>query len=395
MACLLACIAAIGSPSPADAADGQSAFNPDISLIFDLRAADLAFGDADREVPGFLLGPETGVGTDGMYLGESELVLSSNIDDRFFGYASIAMHLEDGETEVELEEAFIETLTLPHGLSLKAGRYFSHIGYQNVRHGHTWDFIDPSLPQRVMLANNFGDVGAQLRWVAPTELYMEFGLELFRGDGFPSGGGGDAVAGFAKFGGDVGDSHSWIAGVSYLSAGAEGREVEEHDHDSGPAEPPIAFTGDSDLVILDLTWKWSPHGNWRQRNLVLSTAYYRRDEAGTVDLELDPTPETGVYRGDQTGYYIQATYQFRPRWRLGFRLDGLASDNRVTGLSQGTVLDEDDHSPSRTSLMLDFSNSEYSRIRLQLNRDGSGRDTENQVFLQFIGSLGPHGAHRF
>jgi hypothetical protein len=46
--------------------------------------------------------------------------------------------------------------------------------------------------------------------------------------------------------------------------------------------------------------------------------------------------------------------------------------------------------------MLDFSFSEFSRFRLQLAADKSRAGvTDNQVILQYIHSLGAHGAHRF
>ena len=52
--------------------------------------------------------------------------------------------------------------------------------------------------------------------------------------------------------------------------------------------------------------------------------------------------------------------------------------------------------PERWSLMTDFSPSEFSRFRLQYNRDEAlVGDTDDQVILQYIMSLGPHGAHRF
>ena len=54
------------------------------------------------------------------------------------------------------------------------------------------------------------------------------------------------------------------------------------------------------------------------------------------------------------------------------------------------------YNPSRTSLMFDFSPSEFSRFRLQFARDKSRpAATDNQIFLQYIMSLGVHGAHTF
>ena len=45
--------------------------------------------------------------------------------------------------------------------------------------------------------------------------------------------------------------------------------------------------------------------------------------------------------------------------------------------------------------MLDYSNSEFSRLRLQYNRDESQPQIDHQWLLQYTMSLGAHGAHRF
>jgi hypothetical protein len=46
--------------------------------------------------------------------------------------------------------------------------------------------------------------------------------------------------------------------------------------------------------------------------------------------------------------------------------------------------------------MVDFSPSEFSRVRLQFARDRAHEGFEdNQLFLQYQTSLGAHGAHSF
>jgi hypothetical protein len=46
--------------------------------------------------------------------------------------------------------------------------------------------------------------------------------------------------------------------------------------------------------------------------------------------------------------------------------------------------------------MVDYSLSEFSRFRLQLANDRSRLgDADHQIFLQYIMSLGAHGAHTF
>jgi hypothetical protein len=46
--------------------------------------------------------------------------------------------------------------------------------------------------------------------------------------------------------------------------------------------------------------------------------------------------------------------------------------------------------------MLDYSPSEFSRFRVQLAQDNSRQNlSDNQFFVQYIMSLGAHGAHSY
>lgn len=376
-----------------------NALNPAISLILDGRFSSFEHDPANYELPGFQAGPETGPGEPGFALGEAELNISSNIDDLFYGNLVAAIAQEDGEGVIELEEAWIQTLALPAGFTLKAGKFFSRIGYLNEKHPHAHDFVDVPLVYRAFVAGNLKDVGLQARWVAPTELFLELGIEALRGDGFPAGGAADEGQGmttaFIKLGGDLGASHTWQVGASMVSAEALGRSAEAYDDPTGAPQPEYAFSGSSDLVGVDAVWKWAPDGNYKQTNLVLSAEWMRRSEDGTVDTDFGSGPETGTYSGDQSGWYAQGVWQFMPRWRVGLRLDALTADNSVAGLSGSLVLDRDGHDPRRTSVMIDFSNSEFSRLRLQFDADDSYPGGDTQLMLQYIVSMGPHGAHQY
>ena len=84
-----------------------------------------------------------------------------------------------------------------------------------------------------------------------------------------------------------------------------------------------------------------------------------------------------------------------PHWRVGLRHDRLDSGRVDYGLNN-TNLARPDYAPSKNSVMLDFSPSEFSRFRLQLAQDKSRQGvTDNQIFLQYLVSLGAHGAHQF
>ena len=71
----------------------------------------------------------------------------------------------------------------------------------------------------------------------------------------------------------------------------------------------------------------------------------------------------------------------------------MSSDNGA--LFAGTILEDPAWTPRRGSLMLDWSPSEFSRLRLQYTDDRVLEESDKQYVLQYLMSLGAHGAHRF
>ncbi len=395
-----AAMLAVGLSSVVGAQQANNNMNPAISMVLQGQYVDYKQNPEAYELPGFMLGGEAGLAESGFGLGHGELVMSSNIDDMYFGKLTLAISEHEGTTETELEEAFIETLGLGMGLTVKAGRFFSNVGYLNSQHNHAWDFVDAPLVYRGLFGNQLIDDGVQLRWLAPTDLFVQIGAEFGRGERYPAGGAADDGKGtqafFVELGGDVGTSHSWMLGLSRWSAEIAGRQSGSHTH-GGAVEIPT-FTGDSDVTALDMVWKWAPDGNFSQRNLKLQFEYFKRDEDGTVELENSGPPvETTTYKGEQDGWYAQAVYQFLPQWRVGVRYDQLESDN--TGSDAFVLgeagLDDEGIKPKRSSMMFDYAHSEFSLVRLQFNRDESYANTDDQIYLQYVMSLGAHGAHQF
>jgi hypothetical protein len=365
----------------------SNAFNPALSLILNGNFTSYSHDPKDYQISGTLLGGEAGLLPEGFSLGETELAASANVDDKFYGQVTLSIAQTDQSTDLNVEEAFVQTTTLPYGLTARGGKFFSEIGYLNSHHSHTWDFVDQPLVYQALLGQQFGDTGVQLKWVAPIDTFVELGSEVFRGSEFPAANpahGTGAWTAFAHVGGDISASQSWRAGVSYLNTDAVDRDSTLATGDT------VGFTGSSDVFIADAIWKWADHGNPRTRNLVIQGEYLRRKESGTLTEATD----IADYHGTQSGYYVQGAYQFMPRWRVGLRYDRLSADNTVGELPIATPL-TDDHDPSRITAMVDFSNSEFSRFRLQFADDRSRAQADHQVFLQYIFSLGAHGAHQF
>lgn len=392
------------APSAPQAAKASDA-NPAISLILSGTYADLKRDPQSYRIGGFMPGREVeGPPKRGFGLAESELVMSANIDPYFRGKFVAAL---TPENEVEIEEAYVESVAFGHGITGRAGRFFSGVGYLNSQHPHAWDFVDAPLAYQAFFGGNLKDDGLGIRWLAPTELFLELGFEALRGTGFPSSerdrGGFGTRAAYAHMGGDVGASHAWRTGVSLVDAHPLDRAYD--DVDSLDREVKNRFSGRSRTFVIDGVWKWAPEGDARKTNFKLQGEYFRRHERGSLVHDVDAAgagPLAGAYASRQSGYYVQGVYQFRPRWRIGARYDRLSSGSVSNALIDDGLLSAADlpmlaaHNPRRTSFMVDYSPSEFSRWRLQLARDRARPDVaDTQIFLQYIMSLGAHGAHSF
>ena len=393
---------------------GENAFNPALSLILGGTYANLSQDPARSRITGFVPSMGNPPPRRSFSLGESELAISANIDPNFRGTGIFAL---TPDNELEIEEAYVQTLALGRGFTAKAGRFLSAIGYQNEIHAHAWDFVDAPLVYKAFLGGpsgvdgvQFSEDGVQLRWVAPTDIYFDAGLELGRGRSFPAGpDGGRNKNGlgagnvFAHLGGDIGTSTAWQAGLSYLSTSPQDRVYD--DLDSTATTVTNRFSGALKLWTLSGVLKWAPNGNAYYNNFKLQGEYFRRNEQGT--LTYDTLAASLGTQGDglstrQSGWYLQSVYQFMPQWRVGYRYDRLdAGTTRIGLVDSGTLTAADfpilaGYNPNRNTLMTDWSPSEFSRIRLQFARDTSRRGaTDSQVFLQYIMSLGAHGAHKF
>ena len=388
--------ASAGSASVASSAGGANAFNPAMSLILSGGYTRTSQDPATYNITGFQLpqGSGAGPGTRGFSLAESELGLAANIDPWLRGAANISLHPDN---TVSVEEAFVQTTALGNGLSAKAGRFFSGVGYLNPQHAHTWDFVDNPLAYQALLGTQFGDDGVQLNWLAPIDQYLELGAELGRGRSFPGSDTGRNGAGMsaltAHTGGDIGVSHNWRAGLSMLNAKATDQGLTTLDATGSPLSS--AFTGSTRVWVADGVWKWAPNGNATQTSFKLQGEYLRSTRTGSLGVDVSGATVTDAYRAVQSGWYVQGVYQFMPRWRVGLRTERLNPGTPDYGINAASFVNSA-YQPRKNSVMLDFSPSEFSRFRLQFAQDRSRQGlTDNQVFLQYQMSLGAHGAHSY
>ena len=124
--------------------------------------------------------------------------------------------------------------------------------------------------------------------------------------------------------------------------------------------------------------KWAPNGNSTYYNFKLQGEYFRLKQNGS--LIYNDTAGSNVFgqvassldSATQSGWYAQAVWQFHPQWRVGYRYDrlnyGTLNNGIVTNGLGPTAADFPvlaNHSPTRNTLMFDWSPTEFSRIRLQ------------------------------
>ncbi len=384
-------------------------FNPDVSAIVDLYY----HADDSEEGISHILGEMSGFGhvhgdgehhhhgpDEGFNLRHLELQFSAEADPYFKGSAIAAIDVDGAE----METAEIETTGLPWGLKLKGGKFFSDFGYINARHSHEWDFSDQPLIHKLCLGDHgLNEKGLQLSWLAPTPFYLLAGVEALQGENenmfaysgeapLPSHDGPRLGVGWLKIGPNLPGNH----GLQFGFSGASGNHQEAHDGDGDGTEDHW-LDGDSTFWGADIVYKYNSPLAYGQGDLILQGEYFSRSR----DLELvghDLAPQLiGNSRvDDQDGYYVQAVYGFLPRWRGGLRWEqaGLTNDSELPDGARVSY-----GSSSRVGAMLDFTPSEFSRLRLQVNRGSyetaEGAEDVTEVYLQWMVSLGAHGSHKF
>jgi hypothetical protein len=395
-----------------------NAFNPQISVILNGNY----YNDGIRGEGSELVGeaaqpshPSHGHGdeghshggmSNGFNLSEVELAFSATIDPYFDAAAYMAI---TGEGEFELEEAYLQTRSLPYGLKLKAGKFLSDFGYANRQHPHQWDFANQNLPYLNLLGDHgLQDVGVQLNWLPQWPLYTLIGVEALQGDqerfgalvddeeerdetGLDRSKNGPRLwTAYVKVSPELGYSHALQLGASYAHA-TQHQEIHEEDDGTGlPLEE--GLEGDADLWGLDAVYKYDSGRAYGHGDLKLQAEYLR----STKDLEVrsgepDELGEREEFKTD--GLYLQGTYGLWPRWQVGLRYDILGMTNEVSG---GDEYDSSD----RWTAALSWVPTEFSLLRLQFERadialEEGGSESFNTFWLQFLVSMGAHGAHKF
>jgi hypothetical protein len=408
-----------------------TAFNPQISVILDGNyyhddvdgEGTEMLGEADGITHAHGGGHDHGHSHSGAEQGfnfrSAELAFSASVDTYFDATALLAIDSDGG---VELEEAWLQTRSLPNGFKVKVGKFLSDIGYMNNQHPHNWDFTDQNLAYLNLLGDHgIRDTGVQVTWLPDWGHYTLFGIEAFQGEQEKLGAlaeideeleaeldtagisvddlalddeedGPRLYTAFVKYAPDLGYDHA-------LQLGAWGGWADQHQEIHGDPEDGDLHTlqGDAMMWGLDAVYKYTAGGAYGHGDFKLQSEYlWARKDLNVQYHQANPGVIGAERKFTEDGLYLQGLYGFAPRWQVGLRYDVVGLTNKLESGSN-ELRDWDDS--NRWTAALTWIPTEYSRMRLQYAKaditiDGESEDF-NYLYLQYMVSLGSHGAHKF
>ena len=338
---------------------------------------------------GFSVAHEGERGKEGLHIGESELIMNSDIGEKFSGSLTAAIVNEDGADKIELEEVYVESLegSFLDNTYFKIGRAFWNVAALNTQHAHADDFADRPLPYRVFLNKAYNDDGLETSYLLPTVSINEIGIGIFRGEDFPFGNsttegqGSDAWSIFYKSSFNISNKEEINFNLYHLSGKSRGFNARVSNEDN------VTFKGDSELSVVSLKYENSYSS---QSEFKMSGEYFYRNQEGTFEDSEESTGEVDFDDND-SGYYLALVNKFNDNLSMGLRYSKMLAPDTPTGLV-GSALDAGGNDPEAYSVMSEWKFDSASVIRLQLNHEKPQANlVDNQLILQYVMYLGSGG----
>jgi hypothetical protein len=354
----------------------QSSINPDISLIGTFNTnMNFTKGSPDYGKLNFR-DPDMELFVDG-YLNP-------------YARATANIAYENGEFGVE--ELYGNIVRgLPLDAQIKAGKYLVGFGKLNTVHPHAWPFINRPLFHQVFFGpEGFNDVGVDINFLLPTgDIFTSIDLGVFKGRTFEP----------------FMDSLFSDRGINPIFVGRLGSFIPVGDLTNIEVGVSNSFGTYAKALVLP-----------RQFNIALKYMYNGLDfkykyvpdsyTALTIQGEglinhRDVFVENSSKKITTYGAFVYADYKFDKILSTGIKYD--YTDGIVDSQPGFTTLANDDqnHTQGVEAWISYYPVEETSVLRLDFQHlmfkyaDGTDRNGENIVTLQFLFSLGPHKAHPF
>ncbi len=352
----------------------------------------------------------------GFSLTQAEISLAGAVDHYFTAESHIVFFINnEGETEVELEEAFLKTTELPWGLQVKAGHFLNEFGRINPVHPHAWRWIDqPIINGRLFGGDGLRSPGVRVSWLTPlpfaSELYFEVQNargetvgSFFGADGDPTTGNYLNVTHNVRSMGDMLYMLRWENGFDLSD------EFSTQFGISGLAGPnSTGNRGSTYIYGMDAVVKWRPVNSQRGwpsvifETEVMGRTFHIDEEAQIAQGLTVPTRSLHDW-----GLYTQVLWLFTTPWAVGIRYEYAIGNGNQLDTNDPATFTVINHSQDplrdhreRLSPLLIWHASEFSRFRLQYNFDHAdsipnANHRDHAVWLSVEFLIGAHPAHKY
>ena len=362
----------------------MSEFNPAIGLVGDMVFSYRSKGSDQT-------GSDRSGGFDA-WMRSLEMVASASVDPFAKGYAVINASADSatGEANMGVEEAALQTTSLPWNLELKAGRFFGEFGRLAYIHNHELPFVNRPLVLDQYIGGESRSDGLQVNWLVPTKHYISLTAGL--GDSF----GGDSPnpnnpGTYRAFDG----LNFWGRLSTYfdltpdwqLETGISGLINPKTEDRGGALLQPNGISTLTEkerrLAGLDVKLSYVPLQNNQFQSFTWGTEVLYSDNRYLSDP--DGTPSSGDEFDENVGsvgLYSYVTYKWSRQWSAGFLFDWVQSAQN--------------HSDETTaySPFITFALSHWNQLRLQYTHTDhnavSGLKPDDAIYLQWAWIIGAH-----
>ncbi len=328
-----------------------------------------------------------------------ELNVAASVDPFAKGYAVINASADSatGEANMGVEEAALQTTSLPGNLELKAGRFFGEFGRLAYIHDHELPFVNRPLVLDQYIGGESRSDGLQVNWLVPTEHYISLTAGL--GDSF----GGDspnpnnpgtyrAFDGF-NFWGRL-STYFNLTPDWQLETGVSGLINPKTEDRGGVLVQPNGSTlteRERRLAGVDFKLSYVPLRNNQFRSFTWGTEVLYSDNRYLFDPDgsLNPTNSSPRLDGDEytgsmgsLGLYSYMTYKWHRQWSAGFLFDWVQN-----------AQNHDDQTFAY-SPYITWAISHWNQLRLQYTHTDhnavSGLHPDDAIYLQWSWIIGAH-----
>ena len=319
-----------------------------------------------------------------------ELAVTASVDPFAKGWVVANASADSaGESLFGIEEAALQTTSLPGNLTLTAGRFFGEFGRLSYIHDHELPFVNRPLVLGNYIGGESRSDGAQLNWLVPVAHY----ISLTAGVG-------------NNFGGDspnpnhpgnyrpIGGLNFWGRASTYFNltdnwqaeAGVSGLWNPKTEDRGGVLVQPDGSTmteRERRLAGLDFKLSYVPLRNNQFKSFIWGTEVLFSDNKFLFDPNGIPAPGD-EYRGNvnSLGLYSYVNYKWSRQWSAGFLFDYVQS-----------AQNHDDETFAYSPFVT-YALSHWNQLRLQYTHTDrsavSGLKPDDAIYLQWSWIIGAH-----